>query len=177
MGPSVSMERWESAPPPPAIVEAMAGSVRAQVAARVDLFWDVVNEAAIRYQVAQSLIQAIIHQESGGDPHAHREEPRIHDASYGLMQLLCRTAQGLGFNRDCTELFDGRTNIDLGVRYLSGLMKHYRAVAPALVHYNGGGRSARRYLRGERGFPADRYRRAVQNLQLYYARRNRARGR
>lgn len=171
------MERWCAAPSPPAGPEAVAASARAQVAARVDLFWDVINETAIRYQVAQSLIQAVIHQESGGNPDALREEPRIADASYGLMQLLCATALGLGFDRECSALFDVRTNIDLGTRYLAALLRQYRALGPALVHYNGGGRSARRYLRGERGFPADRYRKAVQNLTLFYVRWNRVRER
>ena len=60
-----------------------------------------------------------------GKPTAYRVEPQINDASYGLMQLLERTARGLGFIGDVSELYIPKINIDLGTKLLADLRKRY----------------------------------------------------
>jgi len=155
----------------------MAPHTRAQVAGQVDRFYALITESATRHLVAQSYLQAIIHQESGGNERALRQEPRLQDASYGLMQLLGRTARRLGFSGPLEGLFSPGTNIALGARYFSGLLTRYPEPGAALAHYNGGPKAGRAWTKGERRTRATRYAQTVLALRAYYVRRNRALGR
>jgi len=151
---------------------------RDHVADRVDQYWALINQSAIRHQIRQSLIQAVIHWESGGDPRAYRAEPRIKDASYGLMQILQATAKAMGWQgTDPTELYNPKLNIELGTKYLAGLVRQYNNELLALMHYNGGGRAVSRYQKGERNFPSYRYAKQVLALAEYYRERNQRLGR
>ena len=80
-----------------------------------------IRDAALRYYVPESWIKAVIETESSWNPDAFRAEPRINDASYGLMQLLYRTAKGLGYTGTKDGLYDPATNIDLGTKLLGNL--------------------------------------------------------
>jgi len=81
--------------------------------------------ASRTWNVPESWIRAVIETESGWNAQAYREEPKINDASYGLMQLLYSTALGLGFTGTSTGLYDPATNIDLGTKLLGQLRKAY----------------------------------------------------
>ncbi len=78
-------------------------------------------------RIPREMVLAVIAAESRGRPDAERIERKIHDRSIGLMQLLTRTAAGLGakgpaepFAPEWTTLLgDPATNVDLGVRYLA----------------------------------------------------------
>jgi len=155
----------------------MGTDPRARVAARVDRYWPFINELGQGHKVAQSWIQAIIHEESGGNPVATRDEPRLRDASYGLMQVLCRTARGLGFSGPCAQLLDPRRNIAYGTRFFHDLLARYAEPGAALAHYNGGPKAARAWRRGKRRTLATRYAQRVLALAAFYAHRNRALGR
>jgi len=155
----------------------MGSDPRARIAARVDHFWPLINELAQGQKVGQSWIQAIIHQESGGNPVALRSEPRRRDASYGLMQILCRSARGVGFAGPCAQLLDPRRNIAYGARFFHALLARYAEPGAALAHYNGGPKAARAWRRGTRRTMATRYAQRVLALAAYYAHRNRALGR
>lgn len=88
--------------------------------------WDsVIQQASIKWQVPEVWIRAVIDTESSWDPNAYRAEPQINDASYGLMQLLVRTARGLGFAGDAEDLYDPAINIDLGTKLLGDLRSRY----------------------------------------------------
>jgi len=91
----------------------------------LERFQPIIDSAALRYGVPVSWIQAVIMTESSGNPTAYRAEPQINDASYGLMQLLMKTARGLGYTGDQNGLFDPATNIDLGARLLADLRRRY----------------------------------------------------
>jgi len=54
-----------------------------------------------------------------GDANAFRAEPRIGDASYGLMQILYGTAQKLGYIGDPDGLYDPATNIHWAVMLMA----------------------------------------------------------
>jgi LPXTG-motif cell wall-anchored protein len=99
----------------------------------------IIAEAAARYDVPESWIKAVIGVESDFNAAAYRAEPAINDASYGLMQLLYRTAALLGYDGDPEGLFDPETNIMLGAKYLGQLRSQFgddfRAVYSA---YNSG---------------------------------------
>jgi len=110
----------------------------------------IVQAAAVNYEVSVPLIKAVIMTESSFNPNAYRAEPAINDGSYGLMQVLFRTAVGLGFPNDPdqhTRLFDPATNIDLGTKLLSQLQRRYSDVDEIYAAYNAG--VARRNAAGQ----------------------------
>lgn len=89
------------------------------------MFDDIIATMAARYGVPPAWIYAVIEVESAFDPNAYRAEPKISDASYGLMQLLSRTARGLGFEGDVSGLFEPAVNIELGTKLLGQLRASY----------------------------------------------------
>ncbi|MBX6351848.1 MAG: lytic transglycosylase domain-containing protein [Thermoflavifilum sp.] len=97
----------------------------------------VVQTAAHTYGVPAALIQAVIQQESGGNPHA--QSPA---GAQGLMQLMPATAQALGV----TDPFDPVQNVMAGTRYLKQLLDEFGGrVDLALAAYNAGPGAVRRY--------------------------------
>ena len=97
------------------------------------------------YQVAEEecsfsglLIEAQVLVESGGNPGAVSRADAL-----GLMQIMPRTAKGMGVNPD--QLFDPEVNLRAGIRYLVWLygkfpeipLPYYRMNC-ALAAYNGG---------------------------------------
>lgn len=84
------------------------------------------------------LVKAIIAKESAWNPQAIRQEPQLHDASRGLMQVLYSTAQDMGYGGDATGLFDPATNIQTGVAFLQSLISRYPNILDAISAYNGG---------------------------------------
>jgi soluble lytic murein transglycosylase-like protein len=124
--------------------------------------------AGAKYGVDPALVLAVIHEESGGDPDAFRVEPAVDDASFGLMQLLVRTARGLGFAGPLHLLFDPATNIALGTQALAGGIKAYGSMWLALIDYNGGPRAVRYYQAGWKLGPAVHYANVVWALRGAY---------
>ena len=94
--------------------------------------------------VSLPLVKAIIAVESSFNPKAYRVEAKINDASRGLMQILLRTAQGVGFSGAPDELFDPKTNITYGVKFLSSLVraKGGDTLAAISAYNNGNGKRA-----------------------------------
>ena len=104
-------------------------------------FDQIIVAAAVNYEVSVPLIRAVIMTESSFNPNAYRPEPAISDGSYGLMQVLFRTAVSLGFPNDPsqhTRLFDPATNINLGTKYLAQLQRKYENVDDIYAAYNSG---------------------------------------
>lgn len=89
--------------------------------------------------VTLALVKAIIATESGFRPTAYRVETKINDASRGLMQILLRTAQAVGFTGKPEELFDPKTNITFGTKFLCNLVRSKGGdVLAAISAYNNG---------------------------------------
>jgi soluble lytic murein transglycosylase-like protein len=103
---------------PPTSESAKAELIRSQ-------YGQIIRAKAAEYNIEESLIFATIMIESGGNPRAIRHEPRINDASYGLGQILYRTAQGIGYKGTPEGLYDPETNIDLIARYHRRNLDHY----------------------------------------------------
>jgi soluble lytic murein transglycosylase-like protein len=97
----------------------------------------IISAAAMTYNVDAALIKSVITKESSWNVGALRNEPQIGDASYGLMQLLLRTAQGMRPGTTPSDLFDPAINIDLGTRYLAGQLGQYGYPA-GVSAYNAG---------------------------------------
>lgn len=99
------------------------------------LIWDVAG----RYAVAPELVKAVVTAESNGNPRAYRDEPKIGDASRGLMQVLFSTAQQMGYGGTPEGLFEPETSIEYGTRYLRyQLMRYAGDTASAVGAYNAG---------------------------------------
>jgi soluble lytic murein transglycosylase-like protein len=63
-------------------------------------------------------VEAIAEIESSFDPRAYRAEPRIGDASIGLMQTLYSVARQHGYTGAPEGLFDPETSVRLGMKHL-----------------------------------------------------------
>ena len=100
--------------------------------------WSIAT-AASAYGVDPALIKAIISQESNWSPTAYRAEPRINDASYGLMQVLLATARQVSGNPYLTaeQLFAPEINIDVGSKFLASQITRFGYPA-GISAYNAG---------------------------------------
>ena len=90
----------------------------------------IIDESASEFGVDPDLVRAVIKQESGWKPKAVS-----HAGAQGLMQLMPKTAKGLGV----TDSFDIRQNIRGGTKLLGQLLRQYDGdVEKALAAYNAG---------------------------------------
>ena len=118
-------------------VMAMMLSATAQQAAA---YWSVdrieqtiILESLKTSYVRPSLALAVAETESNFRPHVVS-----HAGAVGIMQIMPATAFGL-YKTGRAALFDPRTNIRIGVRFLDHLIKKYNGrIDLALSHYNGG---------------------------------------
>ena len=86
--------------------------------------------AAEKYNIHYNLIHSIIKHESNYDPKAVSKA-----GAQGLMQLMPKTAAGLGVN----DPFDPKQNIEGGTKYLSYMLERYNGdIVLALAAYNAG---------------------------------------
>jgi soluble lytic murein transglycosylase-like protein len=111
--------------PPPGMAAAPHDS---QAAASVRA---VVREEAARAKFPLQLAEAVAYVESRFTPDA--VSPK---GARGVMQIMPATAAG--FATEADQLFDTRTNIRLGIQYLSLLIDQYGSVDKALANYVGG---------------------------------------
>ncbi|NMA28166.1 MAG: lytic transglycosylase domain-containing protein [Burkholderiales bacterium] len=89
-----------------------------------------IREASQKWNVDESLIRAVIKQESGFDPRA-----TSWCGAQGLMQLMPETAAGLGVK----DSYDPQQNIMGGTRYLRSLLDRFDGnISKALAGYNAG---------------------------------------
>ena len=100
---------------------------------------DIVEQACSIYNVDPNLIYAIIKQESKFNPNAVS-----HSEAKGLMQLMEATAQDMTENiksidKNNLDIYDPYTNIFLGTKYVSYLIKHFDGnYYLAITAYNAG---------------------------------------
>ena len=90
----------------------------------------IIDEAASEFGVDPDFVRAVIKQESGWKPKAVSPA-----GAQGLMQLMPKTAKGLGV----TDSFDIRQNIRGGTKLLGQLLQSYNGdMEKALAAYNAG---------------------------------------
>ena len=92
-------------------------------------YWADAQQYGNEYGVDPKLIEAVMHQESGGNPAA-----RSPAGAEGLMQFMPGTAAGLHINP-----WDPSQAIHGAAEYLQGLLRHFHGnVDEALAGYNAG---------------------------------------
>lgn len=94
--------------------------------------------AALDLKIPVSVLKGVASAESAFNAKAFRAEPQINDGSYGLMQILYKTAKGEGYNGTPGGLLDPAVNIMWGSRYLAGLLKRHADLSAAVASYNMG---------------------------------------
>lgn len=93
----------------------------------------IISESLKTNYVRPSLALAVAETESN-----FRSHVVSHAGAVGIMQIMPATAVGL-YKTGRAALFDPRTNIRIGVRFLDHLIKKYDGrIDLALSHYNGG---------------------------------------
>ena len=103
---------------------------------RVLGYWDVIQTAATNAGISPRLLAALVYVESKGMVSAKRIEPDGR-TSYGLTQILCSTAQDMGFTGKCTDLFDSSVNLAWGAKYLKSRINLY-GLDLGILSYNTG---------------------------------------
>lgn len=71
-----------------------------------------VADKAQKHQVPPSLATAVVKVESGFNPRAYSR------GNYGLGQIRCGTARGVGFSGSCRDLLDPEINLEYSMAYL-----------------------------------------------------------
>lgn len=85
-----------------------------------------------------ALIMAIIQTESSWNPNAVRVEPNGYK-SIGLMQVTIQAARDVGYTGDEAGLFDPKTNIKYGVKYIKRMLNIFNGnIYKAIAAYNAG---------------------------------------
>ena len=72
-----------------------------------------VIKKAIEHRIDATFANAIVKVESNYNPRI-----RGRQGEYGLGQIKCQTARGVGFRQNCDLLYDPETNLEYSYRYL-----------------------------------------------------------
>lgn len=101
----------------------------------------VIDDSAMRNGVEPALIKAFIQVESNWDVNASRYEPHLKDSSWGLMQVLLKTAKWMLGDDTLTisKLVTPKVNIEAGTKYIKYQLNKYGGnVKDAIAAYNAG---------------------------------------
>ena len=103
---------------------------------RVKRYNQQINAAAGQAGVNPQLLSALVYVESKGVATAKRVEPDGR-TSYGLAQILCGTAQEMGFTGQCGELLAPDLSLKYGAEYLKSRLNLY-GLDLGILSYNTG---------------------------------------
>ncbi|WP_419392571.1 lytic transglycosylase domain-containing protein [Cytobacillus praedii] len=93
-------------------------------------FNEIIEKAAVHYNIPEKLLHSVIKQESNFNPNAVS-----YAGASGLMQLMPETARGLGVK----NVFDPQENVFGGAKYLRQMLNKYdENIELALAAYNAG---------------------------------------
>lgn len=116
--------------------EILTTSAEQKAVLRVKNYSEQVNRAASQAGINPQLLSALVYVESKGMASAKRVEPDGR-TSYGLAQILCGTAQEMGFSGQCEELLDPDLSLKYGAEYLRSRLNLY-GLDLGILSYNTG---------------------------------------
>jgi soluble lytic murein transglycosylase-like protein len=164
-------------PPPPAPVppdfEGAGEIIRNRVSGHPNVarFAPLIERHAKANGLDPALVKAVVAVESAFDPQAVSPKGAI-----GLMQVVPATGERYGLAPDARrsveqKLLDPATNVRIGTRYLSDLLRRFDDdLALALAGYNAGENAVERFARRVPPFPETRaYVTLVQQFRDWYA--------
>lgn len=108
---------------------------------------DMVEQIARKYEIDPLLVFSIIREESRFDPYA-----KSIAGALGLMQLMPATAQQFGQNlklgiNNSKDILDIENNLQIGIYYLSKLIKDFGSYTYAIAAYNAGEDNVKKWLK------------------------------
>ena len=117
-------------------------------------FFNEVTKASERFKVEDSIIWAIMRQESAFNPNATSWV-----GAGGLMQLMPGTARSEAKAMEMKKysVYNPEQNIILGSAHIARLLRSFGDVEVALAAYNAGGGNARKWLDGRKDVPLDEW--------------------
>jgi len=100
----------------------------------------IIEAASSRHGVPTALTRAVIKVESNYDPNARRYEAHLNDSSWGLMQVLLKTARWIRKEQTLTAstLVKPSVNVNTGTMYLGWLLQKYSNLKDVIAAYNAG---------------------------------------
>jgi len=102
--------------------------------ARRDAYKALIRAAAKKYGVPVHLAHAVVQVESNFNPKARGGAGEV-----GLMQIKPATARGMGYRGSVKALYDPKTNLEWGMRYLAGAHKRASGdTCGTILRYNAG---------------------------------------
>lgn len=121
----------------PTATKSCKGMTYKKLEQRAERYMPLIEQYAEQYNLETLLVKAVVRTESCFDRRAISRA-----GAEGLMQLMPKTAQGLGV----LDSFNARLNIEAGTRYLSQLKKQFNNnMTLALAAYNAGPHNVKKY--------------------------------
>jgi soluble lytic murein transglycosylase-like protein len=102
-----------------------------------------IKSQAPRYGVPTWFALRIAHVESGYNPRA-----RGAAGEYGVFQMKCATARGIGFRGNCGNLLNASTNVQFGLKHLSLAVRSSRGNLKLAASKHNGGLGRKSLVRG-----------------------------
>jgi soluble lytic murein transglycosylase-like protein len=94
----------------------------------------IVTAAAWSAGISSDVAMAVVRRESGWRPRAIGDR----GTSFGLFQIKCQTARGLGFSGNCRELLDASTNAHWGAKHLAEAKARGGSTCAQITRHNAG---------------------------------------
>ncbi|MBA5777819.1 transglycosylase SLT domain-containing protein [Stappia sp. F7233] len=101
---------------------------------RAAMYDDIITTTAKKHGIPAELAHAIVKVESNYNPKAKGRAGEI-----GLMQIKPATARGMGYKGAASGLYDPKTNLEWGMKYLAGAHKKAGGdLCGTVLRYNAG---------------------------------------
>jgi soluble lytic murein transglycosylase len=120
-------------------------------------YWDIVEKLSGKYHIDPLLVLAIVREESRFD-----SEARSSAGALGLMQLMPKTAYRfdkkvkLGIHSS-NDILHAKYNLNLGMFYISSLIREFGSYATAIASYNAGGDIVKKWIQTGKYKSADEF--------------------